>query len=158
MKAARIHKLIFFFLMILAFFIADRGLKVYFLKNPESVYGVTTLPFFSLHLEKNEGIAFSMPIYAPALLVFIGVAIVLLLISLRRAVLRHTTHRIAGLIMILSGAYSNFYDRIFYGFVIDYIDIAYFSVFNIADMLVVAGFCAIVMGEYFGGKNKHAAL
>lgn len=46
--------------------------------------------------------------------------------------------------LIISGAIGNLYDRIAYGYVVDFIlihykDIYYFPTFNIADMLVVFG-------------------
>jgi lipoprotein signal peptidase len=40
---------------------------------------------------------------------------------------------------IILGATSNLADRFQYGYVIDYFDLKYFTVFNLADVLIVGG-------------------
>ncbi len=50
----------------------------------------------------------------------------------------------SALIVLILGASANFYDRIVYGFVVDYIEIFNVTVFNLADVLVVSG--AILLG------------
>ena len=45
--------------------------------------------------------------------------------------------------LLISGAISNLIDRIFRGFVVDYIDILNFPCFNIADCLIVIGIILI---------------
>ncbi len=46
---------------------------------------------------------------------------------------------ISGLILIFSGALGNTIDRIFRGKVIDFLDLGWWPVFNIADVSIVAG-------------------
>ncbi len=41
--------------------------------------------------------------------------------------------------LILGGALSNLFDRIFYGYVVDYIDIRIWPVFNLSDMCISIG-------------------
>ena len=43
------------------------------------------------------------------------------------------------LLAIIFGAISNLFDRIKYGYVIDYLDLKYFTVFNLADVMIVGG-------------------
>ena len=40
------------------------------------------------------------------------------------------------LFFTILGASSNFYDRLKYGFVVDYLDLKYFTVFNVADAMI----------------------
>ena len=67
-----------------------------------------------------------------------------------------------GLTLILAGGTSNFLDRIFRGYVIDYIDInelISFPMFNLADICIVIGVLFILiinlikMGEEAKWKN-----
>ena len=60
-----------------------------------------------------------------------------------------------GLSFILAGSIGNGIDRIFNGYVIDFIKIKYidFPVFNIADIVINIG-VLILMISYFRNKNK----
>ena len=57
-----------------------------------------------------------------------------------------------GQALILAGAVSNYYDRIMYGGVIDFIVLALgnwsWPAFNIADAAIVCGVCLIVFANY----------
>lgn len=54
--------------------------------------------------------------------------------------------------LILGGALSNLYDRIFLGFVIDYIDLRIWPVFNLSDSCITIGISLLLMETYL--KNK----
>ena len=47
--------------------------------------------------------------------------------------------------LIAAGAASNFFDRIRYGAVIDYIDVRWFTVLNIADIMISVGAALLVL-------------
>ena len=53
-----------------------------------------------------------------------------------------------GLWMLASGGLSNLYDRIAYGYVIDFIEFAFvrFAIFNLADAAICAGAALAVLG------------
>ena len=44
-----------------------------------------------------------------------------------------------GLSLLLGGAMGNFWDRLFMGYVIDFVDLRFWPVFNIADAAIVVG-------------------
>jgi signal peptidase II len=57
------------------------------------------------------------------------------------------------LLFIIFGAISNLVDRLKFGYVIDYIDIKYFTVFNLADIMIVVG-CSVIVLPALLKKNK----
>ena len=60
------------------------------------------------------------------------------------------------LVLLFAGAFGNAIDRIFYGFVVDFISIKWFSfpTFNIADMAIVAGAVLAVVYVIVFDKDK----
>ncbi|MBQ3226363.1 MAG: signal peptidase II [Clostridia bacterium] len=65
-----------------------------------------------------------------------------------------------SLLLLTGGALGNFVDRIFRGYVIDFIDFRLidFAIFNVADCFVVVGACMLaiymIFSEYKKEKNK----
>lgn len=49
-----------------------------------------------------------------------------------------------GVALVLGGAVSNLFDRIVYRFVIDFIEVPFFSVFNLADISISVGAAVII--------------
>ena len=62
-----------------------------------------------------------------------------------------------SLILVLSGAVGNFIDRVFHGFVIDFIDIYlgsyHWPAFNLADSSITLGFILIMFNILFLNKK-----
>ena len=120
------------------FFIAlDRLLKVWAVnywsfKNIDIING-----WFKLSYAQNQFIAFSLPIGGYLLLVINFVLLIVLLWLLKQSLQKQDAVSAGLLIIVLFGALSNFYDRVAYGFVIDYFDLRFFTVFNLADSMIV---------------------
>jgi signal peptidase II len=87
----------------------------------------------------NKYIAFSLPFTGSILVVLIAVIIIILLLAIFLSVKAELISRAGLLTIVAAGAMSNLYDRLVYGAVIDYIDLKYFTVFNIADIMIVGG-------------------
>lgn len=66
---------------------------------------------------------------------------------------RKNSLSVMGLAIIILGAFSNLLDRIFFGAVVDYIDLKYYTVFNLADVMIVLGI-AILIVVIWKDKNK----
>ncbi len=107
---------------------------------------------------KNEGIAFSLFSGNAAAMVFITVLTVVMIAAI--AVLyftvfkNHKPARVA-LAVVEAGAVGNLIDRLFLGYVRDFIDVSAigFGVCNIADFCVTFGAIALVFIIVFIGKN-----
>lgn len=93
--------------------------------------------FFVLKYSENVGIAFSIPI-PPPITILLSLVLVSLAVYLSYRYLRlETPLTILVLALFFSGAVGNIIDRVFYGFVIDFISIWKWPVFNVADTYIV---------------------
>lgn len=59
------------------------------------------------------------------------------------------------LAFIAGGALGNTFDRLFFGSVIDFIDLGWFPVFNIADSFIVIGFIWLIINEIVKWKTQN---
>lgn len=73
---------------------------------------------------------------SPLLIVFGAAAILCVLILLQRTASAATR---ASLVLILAGAVGNYTDRLTRGYVVDFIHVPHWPVFNVADICVTAG-------------------
>jgi signal peptidase II len=63
-----------------------------------------------------------------------------------------------GLALVLGGALGNVHDRIFYGFVVDFIEVHIFGYpwpdFNVADSSVFTGACLLMLDSFLPKKSR----
>jgi len=101
--------------------------------------------FFRLNLAENYYLAFSLPFFS-AVIPWLITAILAGLIFYLVYALKKNNYAAAGwLLLIISGAASNLWDRFRFGYVIDYFDLKYFTVFNLADVMIVAGVAGFIL-------------
>ena len=63
-------------------------------------------------------------------------------------------YEIILLAFVSGGAIGNAIDRLMFGSVIDFIDLGWFPVFNIADSFIVIGFIWLIVNEIIKYINK----
>lgn len=141
--------------------IIDRILKVLVTNNfVLNVRNKIIDGFFYITNCHNEGAAFSLFSGNVLFLIFITL-IVLFLIY--RTINKENVNKIGILAygLLLGGILGNLYDRIFYGYVIDYLDFVIFkfnfAIFNLADTAIVIGAILLIVFEGSdndGRKNK----
>ena len=144
-------------------FLIDRLTKLYILKlaEIENSVDVYLTSYLNLYLIWNKGIAFGLlsinesMIYNTITLI-IGIIIVIILFMLWR----NDNIQRYFLILIAGGALGNFYDRIIYTAVPDFIDLHFYGfhwfVFNVADIFITIGvFCLILVELFFNNKNTN---
>lgn len=123
--------------------LVDRFLKMvalnYFQAN---TYEVTS--FFKFTFAKNFNIAFSLPLSGMILNIIILMILIFLLFVIKSEIKKNNWPTVGLLTIISVGALSNFYDRCVYGFVIDYLDIQYFTILNLADVMISVGVIVII--------------
>ena len=143
-----------------AIFLIDRLSKLYILKlaEIENSVDVYLTSYLNLYLIWNKGIAFGLlsmnesMIYNTITLI-IGIIIIVILFMLWR----NDNIQRYFLILIAGGALGNFYDRIIYTAVPDFIDLHFngfhWFVFNVADIFITVGVFFMILSEFFD-KNK----
>ena len=145
------------FCTILIIFFLDRYTKLFILNNfTENTYYLND--YINLDLVWNTGIGFGLmsldnQIFYNLISAIIGLVIILLLFY---AIKSNRLEKFSILI-IIGGALGNFYDRIFFKAVPDFIDIHYgnfhWFTFNIADIFITIGvICFIIEGFFIKDK------
>ncbi|MDC0941575.1 signal peptidase II [Candidatus Pelagibacter sp.] len=144
-------------------FLIDRLTKLYILKlaEIENSVDIYLTSYLNLYLIWNKGIAFGLlsmnesMIYNTITLI-IGIIIIVILFMLWR----NDNVQRYFLVLIVGGALGNFYDRIIYTAVPDFIDLHFkgfhWFVFNVADIFITVGvFCLILVELFYNNKIKN---
>ena len=143
----------YFLVIILSIFGLDRYSKIEIINNfsDTSVY---LNDFLNFDLIWNTGIGFgplksNTALFYNLISTLIGlVVIILFFLALRSKRLDKIIYSI-----IIGGALGNFYDRVFYNAVPDFIDIHYrnfhWFTFNIADIFITVGIIALIIYDFF---------
>ncbi len=143
-------------------FVFDQASKLWVVKNFELYESIQLFPSLNFTYVHNLGAAFSFLSSAGGWQrwFFVGVALIattVLLIWLRK--LKPSERWMAVTIsLVLGGAIGNLYDRISYGYVIDFIDVYYkahhWPVFNIADAAISIGVVMMLIDAFKGESSK----
>lgn len=118
---------------------------------------ITIIPgFLQLSYVKNFGVAWSMFNNKTIFIILFSIAAIGYLFYLLRQY-RNELIVHFGLLMMIGGAFGNVIDRLFRGFVVDYVDVVIFGydfpVFNLADTLLVCGVIIIFVETLRKAKN-----
>ncbi|MBE5898145.1 MAG: signal peptidase II [Lachnospiraceae bacterium] len=113
---------------------------------------------FSFYYVENTGISFSMLNSKMTLIIIITtiILICLLYVLVKTPKTLYYIPFSITLSVIVAGAIGNLYDRIFRGYVIDFIMLEFinFPVFNFADICVCIGLLVLVILIFFRYKDK----
>lgn len=88
---------------------------------------------------RNTGAAFSLFVGFSPYLAFVGVVVVIVVFILHYRLAPHRFWVQAALAFIAGGSLGNLADRFFRSYVIDYLDINFWPVFNFADIMINIG-------------------
>ena len=131
-----------------AVFLADLCIKSYLFQN----FGHVSIPviknIFHITLVANKGAAFGILQGKTDLLILIGILFVIIFCFMAKNDVKKSLLFAVAFGLILGGAVSNLLDRIFLGFVIDYLDFRIWPVFNLSDTCISTGVGLIVFGSF----------
>ncbi|MBU4342780.1 MAG: signal peptidase II [Candidatus Omnitrophica bacterium] len=139
------------FVSIFAILVLDQSLKSLVrlkLAVGESIPLINNI--FHITYVSNTGAAFGL--FKNSAVIFIIISVVaivfiagLILRSIKRAEFMADPIFDSGLILIISGAIGNLIDRLKFGYVIDFIDVRIWPVFNIADTSITIGTLLLIL-------------
>ncbi len=148
------------FVFLGAIFLIDRISKVYILNLAvlENSVDIYVTSYLNLFLIWNKGIAFGLLSVNGSLIyniitIIIGFIIIIILFMMKQ----NNNIKRYFLALIAGGALGNFYDRIIYTAVPDFIDLHFqgfhWFVFNVADIFITVGvFCLILVELFYNNK------
>lgn len=138
---------VLFFLAALLVFALDQLSKFWIVNN---FYPGESVPFLGqilyLTYVRNPGAAFGLFAYKTSFFIAISaIMVILTIISAfqippRLRLLRY------GLAALMGGVTGNLYDRLQTGYVVDFLDLRFWPVFNVADIAIVVGVFMIAFG------------
>ena len=134
------------FSSLLALFALDRATKIWALRDLRVIGFIPVLPFFSLTYVENTGMAFGLGHHRNLFFTALTILLLPVLFYLQWSWSQKNRWIQAGLILVTAGAVGNLYDRIAYGYVVDFLYIHYWPVFNVADSCITVGACCLALG------------
>lgn len=100
---------------------------------------IELLPYLHLNYVQNTGAAFGMMQGGNLIFIIVALLIIGYILKNWQELCRYGALVKWGLVLILGGALGNLYDRITLGFVVDFIDLRVWPVFNAADSFITVG-------------------
>ena len=141
------------FVVISIIFFLDRYTKLFILNNfTENTYYLNN--YINLDLVWNTGIGFGLfSLNSDIIYNLTSLLIIMVIICLIYFLIRSETYEKIIYSIIVGGALGNFYDRIFFKAVPDFIDLHYknfhWFTFNLADIFITLGIIAFLFKEIF---------
>ncbi|MDC0616153.1 signal peptidase II [Candidatus Pelagibacter sp.] len=160
MNKIRLTNIFWNLIILVTIFLIDRVSKFYILKLAELENSVDIYinSYLNLFLIWNKGVAFGLfsidknYIYNVITLI-IGLTIIVILFMM----IKNNNIKRFFLALIAGGALGNFYDRIVFSAVPDFIDLHFHGfhwfVFNVADIFITVGVFCLILVEFFYKKN-----
>lgn len=129
-------------------FLADFFIKGYL----RSQFPFQSIPVIKnvLHITLvfNSGAAFGILQKSTTFLIYAGIVFILLFFILMKKENKKSTLFLIACGLIVGGAFSNLWDRLYLGYVVDYIDFRIWPVFNISDACITVGAGLLLLESY----------
>jgi len=142
--------------VVFSIFIIDRLSKIYVINESKKNLSnyIYESKYLNIRLIWNEGIAFGLFSSDNNLFYnFLTSVILIIILIIIYMITKHIGLKRYSLILILGGALGNFYDRVFYEAVPDFVDFHvnnfHWFIFNFADIFISIGVMMLIIIEIF---------
>lgn len=148
---------LYWFLFAVVVFVIDIASKFWIINHFFLYESVNLLPFFSITYVHNIGAAFS--IFEGQRWILAAVAFVVSVVIIYMLYRNNRQQKLENisLALILGGALGNLFDRLYHGFVVDFLDVNFgdwhYPTFNIADCAICLGIGLFILGNYAKPKK-----
>ena len=156
-KGLIINSLLFFLI-----FLIDRLSKIYVIYLDKKFFGteIFSSKFLNIQLTWNEGIAFGLFSFNQNYLYnILSIVIFFVILIIFIWIMRSEGLKRYSLVLIFSGALGNFFDRIFYSAVPDFIDFHvgnfHWFIFNVSDIFITLGVISMIFLELTDKEYKN---
>ena len=146
---------------ILLIFLLDRFSKIYVIYLDRKTYEseIFSSKFLNIHLVWNEGIAFGLFAFNENNFYnFLSIFIFIIILLIIYMVINSEGFKKYSLMILLGGALGNFFDRVFFKAVPDFIDFHvgnfHWFIFNVADIFITIGVFLMILLEFFDKNRK----
>ena len=146
--------------LIVLIFLFDRISKIYVIYLDKKFLGseIFSSEFLNITLIWNEGIAFGLFSFDEKYLYnILTLFIVIIILIIFFMLIKSKGFKKYSLLMILSGALGNVYDRIIFNAVPDFIDFHignfHWFIFNVADIFITIGIILLILAEFISYKK-----
>ena len=162
MSKINFKKIFLNFITILIIFLSDRISKLYILKiaELENKVDIYITSYLNLYLIWNKGIAFGLLSFNEVLIYnIITLLIFIIIIAIIIIILKSEGLKKYSLMLVLGGSIGNFFDRVYYSAVPDFIDFHvngfHWFIFNVADIFITLGIICLIYVEVFYNNKKN---
>ena len=142
-------------------FISDRFSKIYVINESVKNFDnfILKSAYLNIRLIWNDGIAFGLFSFDNKILYnLLSLLILIIILAIIYMIIKGNGFRRFSLTLILGGALGNFYDRVFYKAVPDFIDFHvnnfHWFIFNVAYIFISTGLIFMIMIEIIEIKNE----
>lgn len=147
-------KIVLINLLVSILFLVDRLTKWLAEKLPEGGVFLFSEKFVGLRLYKNFNLIFNIALPEIVMYGLIGVILAVIVWLLVKNYGKRNIFFIFSLSLIVVGAVSNLIDRLYFGFVVDFISFFDYSIFNLSDVYIVGGVGLILIRGLVDKKLK----
>ena len=147
--------------IVILIFLIDRISKLYVIHKDKLNFNseIYSSKFLNIHLIWNEGIAFGLfsfnEDYLYNFLTFLIFVVIIFIIFMIR---QSDSARKYALLLVLGGALGNFFDRLIYKAVPDFIDFHvgnfHWFIFNVSDIFITIGVIVMILLELTTNKKQ----
>lgn len=124
----------------------DRVTKLWAMQDLRLHGPIPVLPFFELSYMENTGAAFSLGYGMNGVFIVVSAVLIVALALLMRRWPKDSFWLQAGGTLVLAGALGNLYDRLAYRYVVDFLYLHHWPVFNVADSCICVGAALLAWG------------